>query len=164
MSLEYTIAYLLLGGNLGDRNANLKRAISLLTEEVGELVAISSVYETAAWGKTDQPSFLNQAISIKTLLSAEQVLEKALNIENVLGRIRNEKWGERIIDIDIILFGSKIINDEGRLQIPHPHMQLRNFVLIPLAEIAPNIVHPVLGKTILEILEDISDYSTVNKL
>lgn len=164
MALEHTIAYLLLGGNLGDRRKNLALAIQFLNDEAGKVVSVSSIYETAAWGKEDQPDFLNQAIALKTNLNALQLLEKALEIEQKLGRIRMEKWGERLIDIDLILFGNDVIDIEGKLQIPHPHMQNRKFVMQPLAEIAPDINHPVLGKTILELAENISDNLEVNKL
>ncbi|KLT65541.1 2-amino-4-hydroxy-6-hydroxymethyldihydropteridine diphosphokinase [Pedobacter sp. BMA] len=162
--LESTIAYLLLGGNLGNREENLDQAIDLIGKGIGEIEVISSRYETAAWGKTDQPSFLNQAVAVKTRLSAIQVLEKALEIEQVLGRVRKDKWGERLIDIDLILFGNEVIDIADKLQVPHPHMQSRKFVMMPLAEIAPDIVHPVLGKTILDISENISDQLDVNKL
>ena len=164
MALEHTIAYLLLGGNLGDRKKNLELAIQFLNEEAGKVVSVSSIYETAAWGKEDQPDFLNQAIALTTNLSALQLLDKALEIEQKLGRIRKEKWGERLIDIDLILFGDEVINMEGKLQIPHPHMQNRRFVMQPLAEIAPDIIHPILGKTISELAENISDNLEVNKL
>jgi len=164
MALEQTIAYLLLGGNLGDRKKNLDLAIQFLNVEAGNVILVSSIYETAAWGKEDQPDFLNQAIALSTNLSALKLLDKVLEIEQKLGRIRKEKWGERLIDIDLILFGNKVINIEGKLQIPHPHMQNRKFVMQPLAEIAPDINHPVLGKTILELAENISDNLEVNKL
>ncbi|MFD2337107.1 2-amino-4-hydroxy-6-hydroxymethyldihydropteridine diphosphokinase [Pedobacter mendelii] len=164
MALEHTIAYLLLGGNLGDRKKNLELAIQLLNDEAGEVISVSSIYETAAWGKEDQPDFLNQAISLSTNFTALELLDKALEIEQKLGRIRKEKWGERLIDIDLILFGEEIINVEGKLHIPHPHMQNRRFVMKPLAEIAPNVIHPVFGKTILEIAENILDNLEVNKL
>jgi len=164
MALEHTIAYLLLGGNLGDRRKNLELAIYLLNEEAGEVILTSSIYETAAWGKENQPDFLNQAIGLRTNLTALQLLNKALDIEERLGRIRKEKWGERLIDIDLLLFGDEIINIEGKLQVPHPHMQDRKFVMKPLAEIAPDVVHPVLKRHILEIAENISDTLEVNKL
>lgn len=164
MALEHTIAYLLLGGNLGDRKRNLDMAIQLLNNEAGQVTAVSSIYETAAWGVTEQPDFLNQAVQLETSLTALELLDKMLEIEKQLGRIRKDKWGERLIDIDLILFGEEIINIENKLQVPHPHMQSRKFVMKPLAEIAPNVYHPILGKTIYEILENISDNLEVNKL
>ncbi|WP_230383787.1 2-amino-4-hydroxy-6-hydroxymethyldihydropteridine diphosphokinase [Pedobacter endophyticus] len=164
MDLEYTTVYLLLGGNLGEREENLNKAIFLVSKEIGEIEAQSSIYETAAWGKTDQPAFLNQAIAVKTEFSALEVLEKALAIEQELGRVRKEKWGERLIDIDLILYGVEIIEIPGKLQIPHPHMQDRRFVMEPLAEIAPDMMHPRLGKTILEISKKITDNLAVKKL
>ncbi|GAA4199142.1 2-amino-4-hydroxy-6-hydroxymethyldihydropteridine diphosphokinase [Pedobacter jeongneungensis] len=163
-ALECSTAYLLLGGNLGDREGNLKRAIALLEEKTGKVISVSSLYETAAWGKTDQPAFLNQAIALKTGLSALQVLDHALNIEQELGRVRKDKWGERLIDIDLILFGDEIINISNKLQVPHPHMQYRKFVMEPLAEIAPDVLHPVLGETILAISRNIEDPLEVKKL
>lgn len=164
MALDSTIAYLLLGGNLGNREENLEKAIDLLNDEIGEIVSKSSIYETAAWGKTDQPSFLNQAVSLKTNLSAIEVLDRALEIEKNLGRVRKEKWGERLIDIDLILFGDEIINIEDKLHVPHPQMQFRKFVMEPMAEIGAEVVHPILGKTILEIAENIIDDLDVKKL
>lgn len=163
-ALEYNTAYLLLGGNLGDREANLKKAIELLNDKIGSVIAISSLYETAAWGKTDQPSFLNQAVSLHTRLTALEVLEYALSIEQELGRVRKDKWGERLIDIDLILFGDEIINIPDKLQVPHPHMQDRKFVMEPLAEIAPEVIHPLLGETMLDICRNITDPLEVKKL
>lgn len=164
MALERTIAYLLLGGNLGDIKANLKLALQLLEERVGKIVSVSALYETAAWGKTDQPAFLNQAVGVETDLAPMDVLAAALAIEAELGRIRKEKWGERLIDIDLILFGDQVINIEGKLQVPHPHMQDRNFVLTPLAEIAGDVVHPVWNKNISTLAENTSDKLPVKRL
>ncbi|WP_090499846.1 2-amino-4-hydroxy-6-hydroxymethyldihydropteridine diphosphokinase [Pedobacter terrae] len=163
-ALEYSTAYLLLGGNLGNREANLKQAIELLNDKIGKVLAVSSLYETAAWGKTDQPAFLNQAVALQTNLSALEVLDLALSIEQELGRVRKDKWGERLIDIDLILFGDQIINMPDKLQVPHPHMQHRKFVMEPLAEIAPDVIHPVLGETILFISRNIDDPLEVKKL
>ncbi|MDQ0967052.1 2-amino-4-hydroxy-6-hydroxymethyldihydropteridine diphosphokinase [Flavobacterium sp. W4I14] len=163
-ALEYNTAYLLLGGNLGDREANLKKAIELLNDKIGSVIAISSLYETAAWGKTDQRAFLNQAVSFETRLTALEVLERALSIEQELGRVRKDKWGERLIDIDLILFGDEIINIPDKLQVPHPHMQERKFVMEPLAEIAPEVIHPLLGETMLDICRNITDPLEVKKL
>ncbi|MGN8055844.1 2-amino-4-hydroxy-6-hydroxymethyldihydropteridine diphosphokinase [Pedobacter sp. 22163] len=163
-ALEYSTAYLLLGGNLGDREGNLKKAIELLNDKIGNVIAISSLYETAAWGKTDQPAFLNQAVSLQTRLTALEVLERALSIEQELGRVRKDKWGERLIDIDLILFGDEIINIPDKLQVPHPHMQDRKFVMEPLAEIAPGVIHPLMGETMLDICRNITDPLEVKKL
>jgi 2-amino-4-hydroxy-6-hydroxymethyldihydropteridine diphosphokinase len=163
-ALEYSTAYLLLGGNLGNREANLKKAIELLNDKIGKVIATSSLYETAAWGKTDQPAFLNQAVAVQTILSALEVLDLALSIELVLGRVRKDKWGERLIDIDLVLFGDQIIDIPDKLQVPHPHMQYRKFVMEPLAEIAPEVVHPVLRKTILSICRNMNDPLEVKKL
>jgi len=163
-ALEYHTAYLLLGGNLGDREGNLKKAIELLNDKIGKVTSVSSLYETAAWGKTDQPAFLNQAVALKTHLSALAVLDLALGIEQELGRVRKDKWGERLIDIDLVLFGNQVINIPVKLQVPHPHMQIRKFVMEPLAEIAPDVVHPVLGETMLSICRNIEDQLEVKKL
>ena len=156
-------ALLLIGGNLGDRKENLLTAISLINEQCGSLTRSSSVYETEAWGKTDQPSFLNQALEISTTLNARQLMRKILKIEKEMGRIRKEKLGPRIIDIDILLYENEI-HDLRFLKIPHPEMQNRRFVLVPLAEIDPTLQHPVLKKTIAELLEECPDNLEVTKI
>ncbi len=142
--------YLSLGSNLGDRKEILEKAIVLLNEKVGVVVKQSKDYETAPWGVTDQPDFLNLAIEIRTPLKPLEVLEQTQSIENQLGRVRKEKWGARLIDIDILFYGNQII-DEPNLKVPHPLIQERDFVLSPMVEITPDFVHPVLGKTILEL-------------
>jgi 2-amino-4-hydroxy-6-hydroxymethyldihydropteridine diphosphokinase len=155
-------AYLLIGGNLGDRKENLSKAVSLINEQCGTLTRSSSIYETEAWGKTDQPSFLNQALEISTSLNARQLMRKVLKIEEEMGRVRKEKLGPRIIDIDILLFENEI-HDLRFLKIPHPEMQNRRFVLVPLAEINSTLQHPVLKKSIAELLEECPDNLEVKK-
>ena len=155
-------AHLLIGGNLGDRKQNLLTAISLINEQCGTLTRSSSIYETEAWGKTDQPSFLNQALEISTSLNARQLIRKTLKIEKEMGRVRKEKLGPRIIDIDILFFEDEI-HDLRFLKIPHPEMQNRRFVLVPLSEINSTLQHPVLKKTIAELLEECPDNLEVKK-
>lgn len=156
------IAYLLTGGNMGNREENLAIAEQEIIACCGTLIQSSSIYETAAWGKTDQPAFLNQVLMIHTPLTAQQLMHSILNIEEKLGRVRKEKYGPRIIDIDILLFNDEIINTPD-LKIPHPQMQNRRFVLAPLAEIAGSIVHPVLQKTIDKLLRECPDELPVYK-
>ena len=149
--------YLLLGSNLGNREEILIKAIKLIDEKVGVIISQSKNYETKAWGKTDQPDFLNIAINITTDLMPMEVLEQIQAIEEQLGRVRIEKWGARSIDIDIIFYEQEIINISHRLHIPHPLVQERIFALEPLAEIAPEFIHPVLQKTISILLQEIQD-------
>ena len=156
-------AHLLIGGNLGNRKENLSKAISLIKEQCGSLTRSSSIYETEAWGITDQPSFLNQALEISTSLNARQLMRKILKIEKEMGRVRKEKLGPRIIDIDILLFENEV-HELQFLTIPHPEMQNRRFVLVPLAEIDPTLQHPVLKKTIAELLEECPDNLEVRKI
>ena len=156
-------AYLLIGGNLGNRKENLSKAVSLINEQCGSLTRSSSIYETEAWGITDQPSFLNQALEISTSLTARQLMRKVLKIEEEMGRVRKEKLGPRIIDIDILLFENEI-HDLRFLKIPHPEMQNRRFVLVPLAEINHSLQHPVFKKTIVELLEECPDNLEVKKI
>lgn len=157
------ISYLLLGGNIGDRVQNLAEASKLLAERSGTVIKESSVYETAAWGKTNQQDFLNQVLAIETTLCPQQLIAAILSIEELMGRKRKNRYDPRIIDIDILLYGNEVIISPN-LVIPHPQMAFRRFALVPLAEIAPEINHPVLFKTISELLMECEDQLDVKKI
>ncbi len=148
--MKLNTTFLQTGTNLGDRLANLKTAEQQITIHIGQVVITSKIYETEAWGSNDLPAFYNQVLEVKTALSPEEILAKIALIEQQMGRIREQKWGNRIIDIDILLYEKMVIQSKA-LTIPHPEMQNRNFVLIPLMEIAPDLEHPVLKKTIEEL-------------
>ena len=154
--------YLLIGGNMGDRMANLAEAIHLINQEIGPIQLTSSIYETAAWGNTNQPDFLNQALMLETLLDAETVMRQLLNIEIGMGRKRDIPMGPRTIDLDIMYFNDLVIDNE-LITIPHPKIAERRFVLMPLAEIAPQFLHPVLNKTNEALLKDCGDSLAVYK-
>lgn len=148
--------YLLSGTNLGDRVANMARALELIEQKAGKIVAQSQLYETAAWGIEEQPSFLNQVMEIATDLTPQKLLSALLSMETEMGRERRQKWGERIIDLDILYYADSII-DEPSLEIPHPHLHERRFTLVPLCELAPLLRHPVLEKTQQELLNECPD-------
>jgi 2-amino-4-hydroxy-6-hydroxymethyldihydropteridine diphosphokinase len=155
-------AFLLLGSNLGNAELHLKEARKAI-ELLGPIIEASSLYSSQAWGKTDQPDFLNQVIEISTGCSPQRLLREILAIESELGRVRQEKWGARIIDIDILFYNSEIIN-EPDLKIPHPEIANRKFTLIPLSEIAAEWIHPVLNKSVQQLLLACSDKLDVRKL
>jgi 2-amino-4-hydroxy-6-hydroxymethyldihydropteridine diphosphokinase len=155
-------AFLLIGGNMGNRSAFLSKAKALIETYCGEVPAVSSVYETAAWGNTDQPAFLNQVLQLKTKLKARQLMRCLLMIEMEMGRIRQKKYGPRIIDIDILLFNGEMHRQEA-LKIPHPQLPNRRFALLPLAEIAPAILHPVFKTSIAGLLTSCKDKLPVKK-
>jgi 2-amino-4-hydroxy-6-hydroxymethyldihydropteridine diphosphokinase len=149
-------AYLFTGSNVGNRIKNIENAARLISEQAGKIVKASSVYETQAWGSTSQGAFLNQALLIETKLEPKELLKKILGIEQQLGRVRLIKWEPRIIDIDILLY-ENIIYSDSDLVIPHPYLPERRFTLTPLVEIARNVIHPVLNKTMQELLTECKD-------
>ena len=157
------IAYLLIGGNQGDRSAYLQETVRRIATPDARIIRQSSVYETAAWGKTDQPAFLNQALALETSLDAPTLMRRMLRIEEQMGRVRTERYGARTIDIDMLFFNSAIIR-LPELTIPHPEVARRRFALVPMDEIAPDYVHPLLGKTIHELLDQCPDKLEVKKL
>ena len=145
--------YLGLGSNLGEREKNLTEAIGMLKALPNtEVAAVSAFHTTTPWGYVDQPDFLNCAVLINTTLSPHAILEACMDIERRLGRVRAVRWGPRVIDIDILFYDDMIIKDEG-LQIPHPLLHEREFVLLPLTDIAPGLVHPVFGMTVSSLYE-----------
>lgn len=156
-------AFLLTGGNLGDRLQNLATAAQLIGQQAGSIVAQSAVYATSAWGYTDQPDFYNQVLQVSTALGPQQLMQRLLSIEQQMGRARVVSMGPRNIDIDILLYDDAVIDEPG-LTVPHPRLHLRKFALVPLAAIAPAIVHPVLQATISSLLEQCTDTGTVHKI
>lgn len=153
---------LCLGGNRGDREALLSRARVEL-ESHFEVLRFSAIYETSAWGGVAKGDFLNQVAVVMTERSPEEVLHMIQGIERDLGRTRDEHWGDRTMDIDILYFGDQVI-DSGRLKIPHPFIAERRFVLAPLAEVCPDKEHPLMEKTSLELLSECGDASEVKRL
>ncbi|QQT24544.1 2-amino-4-hydroxy-6-hydroxymethyldihydropteridine diphosphokinase [Sphingobacterium spiritivorum] len=155
--------YLLLGANLGEPLVMLAEARIQIEHHIGRLTSLSGLYESEAWGLEDQPNFINQVIKVETMLSPDDLLKQTQKIETKLGRIRHEKWGARIIDIDILYYNNSCIHQEN-LIIPHPYIQERNFVLAPLTEIAADFEHPVLHKTNLVLFQNCKDSLFVNIL
>jgi 2-amino-4-hydroxy-6-hydroxymethyldihydropteridine diphosphokinase len=155
--------FLLLGTNLGNRLENIHLAVTHINEKIGHIVQKSSLYETQAWGIEDQPSFFNQVIEISTTLPPEDLLFQINIIEAQMGRKRFKKWGERLIDIDILYYNQKIIQ-QPLLEIPHPGIPLRRFTLVPLKEIAPKFIHPVLQKNHIQLLKECKDPLQAKKM
>lgn len=154
--------YLLLGSNLGEREKQLQLAESMLIDKVGHFVSASAVYETAAWGVTDQPTFLNKVLTLSTSLAAEEILQATQLIEKEVGMAKAYKWGPRILDIDILLLDQVTISTP-QLKVPHPEIPNRRFTLVPLAEVAGKLNHPTLNKTINQLLEECPDKLPVSK-
>ena len=155
--------YFLLGSNLGNSKEQLLLAIENIEKYIGPIIKLSSLYSTAAWGNNKQPDFLNQVIIVQTLLAPQIVLNEILAIEEKMGRVRTVKNAARIIDIDILFFNSEIIKVKD-LIIPHPEIQNRRFVLIPLVEIAALMLHPILKKNAQELLNICTDNLNVQKI
>ena len=155
--------YLLLGGNMNDPKKQLESAAAHIAKQIGNITAASSFWQTAAWGKTDQPDFLNQAMAVETTLDPQELLAEILRIEESMGRKRKEKNDPRIIDIDILLYEDQMISSEN-LTIPHPFLSVRRFALEPLNEIAPNRIHPGEGRTIAKLLATCPDTLAVKKI
>jgi len=154
--------YLLLGSNQQQPQKQLLIAQKIIAKKIGSIRRTSAVYQTAAWGNTRQPDFLNQVIVAETTLTAAQTMQTILAIEKKMGRIRSKKNAPRIIDIDILFFNKEIIHSNN-LVVPHPQLQNRNFVLVPLNQLSPNLKHPVVNKTIHQLLKNCPDTLTVKK-
>lgn len=155
--------YLILGSNIGDRISSLQAALIKIETDVGRVVRTSSIYATEPWGFKDQPGFYNQVIEVETDYNAIDTLNKLLSVEKSMGRTREKKWGERIIDIDILYFENQIINT-ANLTIPHPGIPDRKFVLIPLCELIPDNIHPVLKISNADLLKATNDNLSVEKI
>lgn len=155
-------AYLLTGGNLGKRWDNLQTAFKHIGDRCGKVVAQSAIYETAAWGKEDQQAFLNQVLLLETDLAPEALMQALLEIEQAMGRVRQEKFGPRLIDIDILFIDDLILNT-SLLQLPHPAIAERRFVLVPMQELAPHFIHPVHQRSISDLLSICPDHLDVKK-
>ncbi|MGQ7867895.1 2-amino-4-hydroxy-6-hydroxymethyldihydropteridine diphosphokinase [Sunxiuqinia sp. sy24] len=156
--------FLLLGGNLGNKKMIFNQAVALLEASVGQIVQQSSIYETEPWGFESDDLFWNQVVVLETNLEAKTVLEKTQQIEHSLGRVRHaEQYSSRLIDLDILLY-DQLEMQSSTLEIPHPRMGERRFVLAPLAEIAPGFIHPVFKKTVDQLLSECPDQLAVKKL
>ena len=156
------IVFLQLGSNLGERESLLQDAIIAIEGRIGQVVEKSKVYESTPWRVEGQENYLNQIVKVKTELLADDILSTVLDIEKELGRIRLEKWGERLIDIDIIFYNDSII-ETAQLCVPHKHMHERMFVLTPMHNIAPEMVHPKYNKTVAELLQICKDTELVKE-
>jgi 2-amino-4-hydroxy-6-hydroxymethyldihydropteridine diphosphokinase len=152
--------YLLLGSNMGNREAFLSKALTEIDATIGKISKKSKIYQTEPWGEKEQEDFLNIAVEVETKLKPKKILEKIHEIEKLLDREETYKWGPREIDIDILFYGDEMIS-EVDLTIPHPFIHERKFTLIPLAEIAPELYHPIMGANIMDLLLECEDQSEV---
>lgn len=158
ISRKWNDVYLSLGSNMGEKEKNLEKAIEKISKLDNTFVTKKSKFhKTEPYGYEDQDEFVNACVEIKTLFYPEELIEKLLSIEKEMGRVREFKWGPRLIDLDIIFFNREIINTD-KLSVPHPYMHLRSFVLDPLSEIAPNYVHPLMNKTVFELQKEVNLY------
>lgn len=157
------ISHLLLGSNIGIREENLKKAILHLKEIGVKILRESSIYETEPWGFSDQPSFYNQALEVETSFFPEDLLNEVKNIEKLIGRECFGRWKERLIDIDIIYYENQVYKSNN-LTVPHPEMQFRKFVLLPLSEIAPDFIHPIFNLSTRQLLDRCEDDLEVTKI
>jgi 2-amino-4-hydroxy-6-hydroxymethyldihydropteridine diphosphokinase len=157
------VAYLGLGSNIGERISYIEKALAeIIKIENTKITRSSSIYETEPWGISEQEDYLNSAVEIETSLEPEVLLKKLKSIEKIIGRTESKRWSEREIDIDILFFGNEIIENEF-MKVPHPQIESRKFVLIPMNEIAPDLIHPVFKKTVSELLKETKDNLKVNK-
>lgn len=154
--------YLLLGSNMGNNKKQLSIAVKYIENEIGIITRSSGLYITAAWGNVKQADFLNQVVVVETALSARQMMHTILNIEKKMGRVRTVKNAPRIIDIDILFFNKEIIEEKG-ISIPHPQIPNRRFVLVPMNELSPQFIHPIINKTIHQLLIHCTDRLDVKK-
>ncbi len=156
------IVYLQLGSNIGNRVEQLESAIYEIKAQIGDISKLSKIYESSPWRVDGQPNYLNQILEVKTEINPDMLLSMLLNIENLLGRKRVEKWGERLIDIDIIFYNNDII-ETADLCIPHKHMHERKFVLVPLCEIAGDYFHPRYNKRVTDLLAECTDLDMIEE-
>jgi len=155
--------YLLLGSNLADKRVNIQRAFDLINLKIGNIILKSSLYETEPWGIKDQDRYINQVLKVESQCLPKNMLKKCNEIESIIGRKRSEKWGERIIDIDILYYDDLVISD-NELIIPHPEIQNRRFTLELLVELAPDLIHPLLQKDQKQLLLECTDPLWVKKI
>jgi len=157
--------FIALGGNVGNVSGNFDIAIQKISAMVGPVIKQSSLYKTEPWGNKNQDYFLNKVVEVETKQTPAEVLANILSIEKMMGRNRNknDQFAPRSIDIDLLFYGAKIIN-ENHLVVPHPRLHLRNFVLTPLMEIAPDLIHPLLKKSIIDLSQQSNDSSVVNRI